>query len=420
MSTYSPSVTLGSIEDANYHHLVRDIAWFGLGFTATSRFLSVFALRLGADEALLGWITSLPALIVLITAALAPAWRAQRSDSVHALMLPTFVFRLIFILPAFAPLLPPQWRMPWLLISATLPGLGQGISAVVFVTCMQESVSQGRLTGLYSQRSMMFNIALAISALIFGAWLEFAPFPLNYQVMYIVAFACALVSQWHCSRLKPLYATQQPSESQRDNTPSPWRSQSFRIVAIIVALTYFSYHAVNALINARLVNQLNASEGYMEIFCLTELLSGALASAFAMKIVSRFGFYRMIALSMGMTALSIALLGISSNLIVGLIAAALAGAGWMLVAMVGVLGLYTETAPVNNATKYGVAYHQVVGVITFIAPFVGTWLVQADLSLNIILVIGAFLRLGAGLTVGWIWLSSSGASLRQLLTRANR
>lgn len=403
MSTYSPSLSLGSIEDANYHHLVRDIVWFGLGFTATSRFLSVFALRLGADEALLGWITSLPALIVLITAALAPAWRAQRSDSVHALMLPTFIFRLIFILPAFTPLMPPQWRMPWLLISATLSGLGQGISGVVFITCMQESVSKGRLTDLYSRRSMMFNLALAISALVFGAWLEFAPFPLNYQVMYIVAFGCVLVSQWHVSRLKPLFAPP-PVQEQPKPSSSPWRSPEFRKVAVILALTYFSFHTVNALVNARLVNELRASEGYMAIFGIIELLAGALVSAFAIQIVSRIGFHRMIALSMGMTALSIALLGISNNLGIGLFAAALTGAGWMLVAMVGVIGLYTESAPVDNATRYSVAYNQVVGLITFIAPFVGTWLVQADLNLSLILIIGALLRFGAGAAVGTMWM----------------
>jgi predicted MFS family arabinose efflux permease len=402
MSTYSPSLSLGSIEDANYHHLVRDIVWFGLAFTATSRFLSVFALRLGADEALLGWITSLPALIVLVTAALAPAWRAHRSDSVHALMLPTFIFRLIFILPAFAPLMPPQWRMPWLLLSATLPGLGQGISGVVFITCMQESVSKGRLTGLYSRRSMMFNLSLAISALVFGAWLEFAPFPLNYQVMFVVAFICALVSQWHVSRLKPLYAPP-PVQEQESKHLSPWKSPEFRKVAVILAVTFFSFHAVNALINARLVNELRASEGYMAIFGLIELLAGALASAFAIQIVKHIGFHRMIALSMGMTALSTLMLGISSNLMLGLFAAALTGAGWMLVAMVGIIGLYTESAPVDSATRYSVAYHQVAGVITFVAPFIGTWLVQADLSLSLILIIGAALRLGAGFAVGSMW-----------------
>ena len=36
-------------ERANFHHLVMEVAWFGLALATTSRFLSVFAIRLGRD-----------------------------------------------------------------------------------------------------------------------------------------------------------------------------------------------------------------------------------------------------------------------------------------------------------------------------------------------------------------------------------
>ncbi len=43
--------------------------WFGLGLAATSRFLSVYAIRLDATPMLLGWMSALPAILALLTAA---------------------------------------------------------------------------------------------------------------------------------------------------------------------------------------------------------------------------------------------------------------------------------------------------------------------------------------------------------------
>ena len=41
---------LNTTERTNFNHWVIDIAWFGLAFAATNRFLSVFAIRLGASS----------------------------------------------------------------------------------------------------------------------------------------------------------------------------------------------------------------------------------------------------------------------------------------------------------------------------------------------------------------------------------
>ncbi|MCA9907015.1 MAG: hypothetical protein KC519_00075, partial [Anaerolineae bacterium] len=117
MTTLSTTSTL-AVENANFRHLVADITWFGLAFTSTNRFLSVFALRLGASEADLGWLTSLPALLLAFSTTFALAWRARRRSTIDALALPGFIFRLVFLLPALTPLMPPPWQIPWLVLSA--------------------------------------------------------------------------------------------------------------------------------------------------------------------------------------------------------------------------------------------------------------------------------------------------------------
>ena len=48
-----------SVEQSNFHHLVQNTVWFGLATPATARFLSVYAIHVGATPFQLGLIASL-------------------------------------------------------------------------------------------------------------------------------------------------------------------------------------------------------------------------------------------------------------------------------------------------------------------------------------------------------------------------
>src|SRR4051812_11465638 len=191
-----------SIEQANYQHLVMDVVWFGLALAATSRFLSVYAIRLGANDLQIGLLASIPALLLAFSSSLGAWWRSHHESSVKALFWPGIFFRMIFLLPFFAPFFPREWQPVWLIASASLPALVQGIAAVNFVVMIRESVNDRLITPLMSRRSLTVNVCVGVAALLFGVWLEKAPFPLNYQVMFLVAFALALGSQWHLCGIK--------------------------------------------------------------------------------------------------------------------------------------------------------------------------------------------------------------------------
>ena len=106
-------------QQRNFQHLVLEVTWFGLALASTSRFLSVFAIRLGATPAQLGWLTALPFAVLLLSTTLSTRWRRHFSDSIHAIYLPSLAFRFVFLFPALTPLFPSQWQTPWLIFSAT-------------------------------------------------------------------------------------------------------------------------------------------------------------------------------------------------------------------------------------------------------------------------------------------------------------
>ncbi len=375
-----------------------DIAWFGLAAAATSRFLSVYAIRLGATPADLGWISSLPALILLGSASLSAWWRRRYGNPVRALFWPGLGMRFLFLLPALAPFLPVQIQPLWLILSVTLPALPQGIANVAFTVVLRESVQPNQMTRLLSRRQLALNVAVAIGALAFGFWLEKAPFPLNYQVMFVLAFVFALASLWHCTRLQVDEPAEQPvlTNAVPKQTVSPWRSRGFLRVGFVAGVIHFAFFVIIPVTPLYLVNQLGANEGYMALFGMVELMSGALASMIAPRVQQKIGTRAMIALAMVGTAISALIIALSPNLYVTLLSAVFSGGCWTAAAGVGLFTFFVDNTPAEEMTTYSIAYNQVLGLAVFLGPMLGSQLASAGVNLILVIGLGAVLRLIAG------------------------
>ncbi len=395
MNASRAATTAYTNETLNFRHLVYDVLWFGLAFPAIDRFRDVYAIRLGADATQLTWIASLPALMLLFTSSIAACWMSRYSNSSESIRFPGIIFRLMFLLPALTPYIPAQFQLPWLILSFVLPATGQGISAVGFVVMMREGISGSSIPALSSRRTMVMNVSVAISGLAMGFWLERAPFPFNYQLMFVVAFVLSLVSWWHVKQVKPvpeLVAPRSPS-SPRVN---PWKSSSFQQLVVIIAMCFVTFTAIRPLISLYMVNTLHADEWFLSNFGLVELVAGALTAAFAHKLVYRFGNRTMIAIGLIGTGVAAVVIAGAQTLPVTLISAAVGGAAWALVS-IGQFSYFSETTPHENKEAYTTAYHQVVFVAMFIGPMLGNLLNTGNIPIITALCIGAAFRVLAGL-----------------------
>jgi MFS family permease len=376
-----------------------EVAWFGLALAATSRFLSVYAIRLGATPVELGWITSLPFVVLLCSTALSTRWRSYFSDSIKALFLPSLGFRFVFLFAALTPLFPPHLQPAWLIISAALVALPQGISSTIFVSMLREAVPEERLTALISKRTIGMNITLGIAVLGFGFWLELAPFPMNYQVMFLAAFALALVSHLQLLRVrvKPAPITRQHLSTDA----KPLKSPSFQKVLFIGVVIHIGFFAILPITPLHLVDSLGATESFMALFGLAEIGAAAGISLFTSRMVAKIGYHKMVGLSMIGTAAAALIMAMAQNLPITIIAAAFSGASWT-AATIGLFGLFTEsTREVPNAemTRYATIYHQLLFVAAFIGPLIGSNLANAGFPLTMVMVLGFCLRLLAGSAV---------------------
>jgi MFS family permease len=382
-----------STENGNFRHLVMDIAFYGLALGAYGRFLTVYAIHLGATPLEQGLLSSLPALVLLLFSSIGAWWTRRFSDPGRALVIPAIVFRTVFILPAFAPFFPPQWQPLYLILCVSLPAVMQGASGTSFLMLMRASVSDTRMTQLLSKRSLALNIGVGIGALAFGVWLRNVAFPLNYQLMFGLAFVFAMMSLRECTKVRILNPL--PASPKQDPSSNPWRSSGFKQLAMVTIIIHIAYFSVLAVIPLYLTKVLHADEVFIAVFGIVELAAGALTGAMTPRIVQKIGNRAMIAGAMLATAIAAIIIAIAPNLWLTLIGSALAGGAWTAAASVGLWGYFNQTTPMEHMTTYSTAFHQVIGLSVFIGPLVGSLLANSGMNLVAVLMIGAALRLVA-------------------------
>lgn len=381
---------------ANFNHLVWDIAWFGLALPATMSFLSVYAIRINASATVLGLLAALPAVFALLTSSLARTWRRRYPDSVRAMYWPAFGHRLVFLLPALTPFFPKEWQPLWLVLAVSLPAFPQGIANVIFLVLMRETVENRRITELTSRRSMYFNLAVAAGTLAFGFWLERVAFPLNYQVMFVVAFVLSQASGWHLQQLKPIAV--EPVRLPGQMLISPWRVGAFRRVIFLLLITYVPFFLLGPIVPLRLVDDLGATESFMAYFALGGQVAAAIVAGMTSLVVRKLGSQRTMALGMIGSALSAAILGLSSSLVLMLVASVVAGISWTMTA-IAIFGYFNENMPQEDITRYSTLWNQLVMLTIFVGPMVGSQLVALGMDLRSVLLLGAGLRLLAGIAI---------------------
>lgn len=383
-----------SLERENFNHLVQDIGWYGLALPATTHFLSAFAIRLGASAFQLGLMAAIPSLIVLISAGLAGWWGRKYPDSIQALYWPALGQRFAFLLPALTPFMPADVRPYWLVASIAIPALPQGVATVLFLVMIRESVEKNRLTVLLSRRALSLNVGVGISALTLGFWLDNAPFPYNYQVMYMGAFLLTMVSLWHVKQTKVLYHSPAPESNAKQE--SVWKSANFRKAATLGGLTHVTFFSIVAMTPMFLMKKLGADESFLAFYALSELSAAATMSFYITRIVKLFGSRSSVALGMMGTGIAAAINAMSPSLGFTLIGGALSGASWTLAGNAS-FGFFSENTPLEDATRYTRVYTQMLFAAMFAGPLIGSNLVaMVHVDLASVLLFGAALRFMAG------------------------
>jgi MFS family permease len=276
---------------SNLRHLVWDMTWFGLVSGTAITYMQVYIVRLGASSLLVGAITYAPALISILWQMPATQIINRTRRRMPIILWSCLLQRSIYLLVALLPFFVVRWRAEAtasLLILQALPGV---ISMTTVFTLMADAVPANRMSELISWRLVGSGIASTLASLLAGPLLTHLPFPLNYQVLFLIGYGASLVSQWHLTQL--CVPERKPSlDSQgnwRQGFTRVWRYLRFRRFIIATTLQQVAATMLTPLLPLLWVRQMHATDE--QISLIVTLYSGVnvLATLLMRRAAIRFG-----------------------------------------------------------------------------------------------------------------------------------
>jgi len=199
---FAPAQPIPAAHRRTFTNLFMDMAWIGVLSGSTITFLSVYAARLGASSAQIGFISAAPAVINLIFAIPAAGWTRGRPLGAAAFW--SSVFARIFYLPlCFLPHFFKPAQEVWAIIVIILVmNVPLSLLNVSFNAMMIESVPFEWRAYVVGLRNGLLSIITVIITLVSGQILNHVPFPLGYQIVFGMGFLGAAMSSLHLFLLR--------------------------------------------------------------------------------------------------------------------------------------------------------------------------------------------------------------------------
>lgn len=403
---------------ANIRYLYLEIAFYGVLSGIAVTFLPVYALRLGASDAEVGWLAALPALVTGFSVVPATLLTGRRPQ-LDTLLVSGLFSRLQYLLLVLAPLAPAAWQVAALVIVVGVGALPTGIATVAFTVVFSHVVLPGQRAHVVSIRNLLLNGAVLLAALLGGKFLELLPLPLNYQMLFLVGVGSALVSLYLLSKLRaPALAAPAARPAQRQ--PVRWGrlgrrlwQRGWSVLGMVRAAPGFAGFCLGAflltfcvqmplpLYSLFMVRTLQAPESWIglqsTVFQLSLIVSFPVWGRIGRRQSSR---RLLLAGSLGISLYPFVMAAI--NRVELLLVVAVAGGVFLPGYVIGVFNGLLEAAPPHNVAIYIAIFTSLTNVAAFLAPLVATTIAVPALGIAGALVLGGVLRV-LGCLAMWIF-----------------
>ncbi|MEA3346031.1 MAG: MFS transporter [Chloroflexota bacterium] len=383
--------------DRNIYHLYYDIFWWSLLGVAIS-FNSVYAIRLGASNTLVGLLSSIPALMVILLRFPAARMMECASNRVSLIARSLAAARSTYFLIALLPLFMTHHLAVAFVALVILSGIPANLAMAGWDALFADVVPEGRRANVVSVRNALVNAAKVAILPLAGQWLEWAPFPLNYQVLYLAGFVGGMLSLYHVIRLRP------PERKEEEGGPNlSWElvqdlwgeQQPYLRFVVGVFVLQWAISLPMALYNVYYVRYLNASDGWIGLRSTLASLTPLIGYRIWPRLIDRWGTRKVLAFGASVTMLFPLLTGLSGSLtaLLGVVVVH----GLLVPAMVlGHYNMLLQVCPVQRRPSYIAGYAIVANIAAFLAPMLGVQLLEVT-SIHAVFFIAAAIRVTTGL-----------------------
>jgi Na+/melibiose symporter-like transporter len=404
--------------ERNVWYLYVDMVWAAI-FMAVMAFNATYALRLGASNTMIGWLSSLPALFAMIVLMPAARLLEAQSDRGPWLRWSLLIGRGLFLLIAFVPWIVPEHAAEIMIAILIARALPMNVFSAGFNPMLADIVPARDRARVFANRNVIHSATLALCTFLLGVWLDaaysipWAGFPVNFQVMYLVGGVAALLSTYYVSRIripetgvihrKPGVVKGKSAGSVMANVKGTltqvWAKAGERqsFVRIVINTLVFNLGAwlVMPLYIIFFVKQLEASDSWIGLNSTLAQIGGIAGHLLWRRVIQRYGNGQTLRLAVPMAASYAFLVALFPDLTLILI--------WgVLINLVnpGVnlshFNLLIEQCPPERRASYMALFSSVMNAGAFVAPMLGVALAEV-VDIRWVLLVGGAIRLGGAL-----------------------
>jgi MFS family permease len=387
--------------ERNLRYLVIELFWAAI-FTGCVSFNAAYLIRLGGSNLLVSLLTSGAALVnVLATMPFAALLErtAQRR--------PLIVGSLAVMRLGHIGLIGLPWLVGWRAEAMVLLLLVLNVPVALFsagwLPLMAEIIPPSRRARVFAVRNLTLGITVTVTTFILGRWLDLAPYPFNYQLIYALAVVTSTLSTVYVARMTMPDAPITPRIARPPFSRAALRElfTQQRPFANIVINTLIFNLAVWMAIPLQpiyFVRTLGASNSWLGL--QIGLVSGGaiLGNLLWGRLIERRGARWVLLRATALSATYYFLIGAFPNLTLILIFAFLAGAINPGVELSHLNVLYEVCPAARRATSMGM-YMTVMQFGAFAAPLTVAPLAELIGTQALVLVLGGLRLLGAALFV---------------------
>jgi len=399
------------VTEANIRRLVAEITWYGILIGTTMNLIQVYVVRLGASSLLLGAVTYGAALVSILWQLPAGRLMAASGQRLRWVVNSLLTHRLLYLAIALLPFFITRGRAEITVLLVILQAFPLAVANTSFLAMMADMLPPRRTTQIVGWRMAGLGITSTLSTLAAGRILQWLPFPLNYQVIFLIGFAASLVSVWYVKQLQVVDPPPRRSEKPLlGDVGRMLQRPGYAVFLLVACLSHVVIGMISPLLPLYWVRLLAATDGQISILVTAASAAGVVGALSMQRVVGRIGRVWALALAPAGYALYPLLTSLSPS-IWWLIP-------WAMMAGFFISALYTTLfsnmvalTPDHERTEYVSLYNLALFGGMFIGPIISGFL--ADIPGGIVL----GLRLAA--VVGFV------AALlvvlqRQLLLHAGR
>ncbi len=353
--------------------------WDGMSFSVMTGLITpywgLFALRLGGDNAVVAWVTAIPALVTALFQLPAARMVARHPRRLPVLIGYAWVYRLSFLLLAVLPFVPGPRPIIYVVL-LSLMNLPNTICSLAWTTLMAEIFPARLRARVFGDRNTLATLTTVAATVAGGAVVATVRFPASMTVLALSSLAAVLVSLNFLRHLEEPPDTHPPGSSPASLTSlvslvrgDPGFSR-FLVGSSLLQIGLNLPAAVFVILFIRLAHL----DGYwLGVFSGVSGLGVFLTSRLWGRFESRHS--PTVSLALGVAGLAL-LLPVYAYTRQPLVFALLSALGGLFTAGVN-LGYFNgllAQAPPGRRIDAIALFNLVTGVMTFVAPLVGVWL----------------------------------------------